>query len=150
MEEIEAMVEGGEASAGPPLGPKLGPLGVNIKKIVDDINEETKDFEGMEVPITLKIDPDTNEYDIEVGTPPTAALVKQEADIEKGSGLPGEEFKGNISMDSIKKIAKMKKNDMLGKNEENRMKEVAGTCRSMGIKINGKDPKNFVKEIENL
>ncbi|RZN61126.1 50S ribosomal protein L11 [Methanonatronarchaeum sp. AMET6-2] len=147
MEEISALVDAGNVSPGPPLGPKLGPLGVNIQQVVEDINEETKDFEGMQVPITLKVDPDTNEYEIEVGKPPTTALVKKEAGVEKASGKPGTEYKANLSRDKLEKIADMKKEDLLGKDSIQRMKEVAGTCRSMGIKIEGKEPQEFIDSL---
>jgi len=147
MEEISALVDAGNVSPGPPLGPKLGPLGVNIQQVVEDINKETKDFEGMQVPVTLKIDPDTKEYEIEVGKPPTTALVKKEAGVEKGSGNPSSEYSGSLSKDKLEKIAEMKKEDLLGKDTEQRMKEVAGTCRSMGIKIDGKPPQEFIDSL---
>ncbi|WGI16687.1 50S ribosomal protein L11 [Methanonatronarchaeum sp. AMET-Sl] len=147
MEEINALVDAGNVSPGPPLGPKLGPLGVNIQKVVDDINKETRDFEGMQIPVTLKVDPDTKEYEIEVGKPPTTALVKKEAGVEKASGNPGSEYSANISRDQIEKIAEMKKEDLLGKDTEQRMKEVAGTCRSMGIKVDGKEPQEFIDSL---
>ena len=66
---ISSLVTGGEASAGPPLGPALGPLGVNIMEVIAKINEKTGDFKGMKVPVTVSVDTDTKEYDIEVGIP---------------------------------------------------------------------------------
>lgn len=148
MEIIEVLVEGGNASPGPPLGPKLGPLGVNIKAIVDGINEATKDFEGMQVPVTLEVDPDSGDFDVEVGTPPTAALVIQQAGVERGSGEPQEDFVGDISVDDAKKIAEMKKNDMLGKTVKARVREVVGTCVSMGVTFEGTDPREAIGVLE--
>jgi large subunit ribosomal protein L11 len=84
---VEAMVSGGSASAGPPLGPSLGPLGVNVKAIIEKINEQTAAFKGMQVPIKVIID-DKKQFTITVGTPPTSALIIKEAGIEKGSGTP--------------------------------------------------------------
>lgn len=148
MEEIKALVEGGSASPGPPLGPKLGPLGVNIQNVINKINEKTSDFEGMEVPVIVKIDEETNEFEIEVGKPPTAELIKQEAEVEAGSGETGEQFVGNLSREKIEKIANMKETDLLGKNHQKRIKEIAGACVSMGIKIEGKEPKEYLKTLE--
>ncbi|OKY77585.1 MAG: Ribosomal protein L11 [Candidatus Methanohalarchaeum thermophilum] len=148
MEEITALVEGGSASPGPPLGPKLGPLGVNIQEVVNEINQETKGFEGMEVPVTIKVDEETDEFEIEVGKPPTTALIKNKAGIEKGSGEPKTEFVGELSLNQIKSIADMKESDLLGKNQNQRMKEIAGTCNSMGVKVDGKKPTDFIKSLE--
>ena len=83
---VEALIEGGNATAAPPLGPALGPTGVNIGQVVSTINDKTKDFEGMEVPVTVKVDDDTSEYEVIIGTPPAPALIKEELGIEKGSG----------------------------------------------------------------
>src|SRR6478752_923533 len=105
---VNALVSGGEASAGPPLGPALGPLGINILQVVNTINEKTKDFPGMKVPVKVEVDSDTKKFNVEVGIPPTAALIFKESGINKGSGTAGTNFVGNISMDSVVKIAKMK------------------------------------------
>lgn len=146
-ETIEVLVDGGKASPGPPLGPKLGPLGVNIKAIVDAINEATADFEGMQVPVTLEVDTETDEFDIEVGTPPTAALIKQQAEVDSGSGVPQEDFVGDITVADAVKIAGMKRNDMLGKDTKARVKEVVGTCVSMGITFEGTDPRDAIGDL---
>ncbi len=111
-EVIQVLVPGGQANPGPPLGPALGPLGVNIKQIVDEINEKTKAFNGMQVPVKVIVDAQKN-VSIEVGTPPTSALIMQELAISKGSGTPGTDFVGDLSMDVAVKIAKMKIDSML-------------------------------------
>src|ERR671927_1178486 len=98
---VNALVSGGEASAGPPLGPALGPLGINILQVVNTINEKTKDFPGMKVPVKVEVDTETKKFTIEVGIPPTAALVAKEAHITKGSGNSGITYVGNITMDSV-------------------------------------------------
>ena len=77
-ETIEVLVEGGKASAGPPLGPALGPLGVNVMQVVNAINEKTKHFDGMKVPVKVIVDPKTKGFEIEVGTPPVTALILKE------------------------------------------------------------------------
>ena len=89
MQIVSALVTGGQASAGPPLGPTLGPLGVNILQIVTAINEKTKDFEGMKVPVTVSVDKKTKTWTVEVGIPSAAALILKEAGIQKGSGTSG-------------------------------------------------------------
>ncbi len=147
-EVIEALVDGGKANAGPPLGPALGPLGVNIMEIVKAINDKTKAFQGMKVPVKVVVDPSTKKFEISVGTPPTSALIKKELGIEKGSGNPGKESPGNLTMEQVMKIAAMKEGSLLGKGVKERAKEVIGTCVSMGIRIEGKDPAAVEKEID--
>src|ERR1051325_10434172 len=105
---ISALVSGGEANAGPPLGPALGPIGVNVLQVVNAINEKTKDFPGMKVPVKVEVDTETKQFVVEVGIPPTAALIFKEAGINKGSGTAGTNFVGNITIESIVKISKMK------------------------------------------
>ncbi len=147
-ETIEALIDGGEASAGPPLGPELGPLGVDIMEIVNAINEETEKFKGMKVPIKLTVDTESGDFEIDVGTPPTSALVLEKAGIEKGSGSPKSSKAGNITMKEATEIAEMKENDLLGKSLKKKTKEIIGTCVSMGVTIDEKEPKQIQKEIE--
>lgn len=146
-ETIEALVDGGEASAGPPLGPALGPLGVNIMEVINTINERTKDFAGMKVPVKVVVDPKSKEFDIEVGTPPTTALILQEVGLEKGSGEPDKEKVGNLSLDGAVRIANMKQEAMLGKSLKSRVKEVAGSAWSCGVNVDGKDARAFIAEV---
>ena len=114
-ETIEALVEGGKASAGPPLGPALGPMGVNIMEIINTINEKTKEFNGMKVPVKVIVDPKTKEFEIEVGTPPAASLILNELGVEKGSGAASTHKIGNLNIDQAIKVAKMKYDNLLGK-----------------------------------
>lgn len=139
-ETIEALIDGGEASAGPPLGPELGPLGVDIMEIVNAINEKTDKFKGMKVPIKLTVDTESGDFDIEVGTPPTSALVLEKVGIEKGSGNPITNKAGDLTIEQAKEIAEMKDDDLLGKNLKQKTKEVIGTCVSMGITVDEKEP----------
>lgn len=128
---IECLVDGGKASAGPPLGPALGPLGADIKAIVDAINEKTKDMAGMKVPVKVTIDTNTKNFEIEVGTPPVAGLIKKELGIEKGSGEAGSVRAGDLTEEQVKKIARIK----FGSDDSSFVKQIKGTCRSMGITI---------------
>lgn len=146
-EKLEVLVDGGKATPGPPLGPALGPLGVNIVEIIKAINEKTKAFEGMKVPVTLLIDAKTKAFTIEVGTPPTSALVLKEIGVEKGSGDAGKTRAGNLSLAAAVKIANMKTDAMQGRTLKTRVLEVVGTCVSMGVTVDGKPAKDLSKEI---
>ncbi len=147
-EVIEALVDGGKATAGPPLGPALGPLGVNIMEVIKAINEKTKAFQGMKVPVKVTVDPETKSFEISVGTPPTSALIKKELGIEKGSGDARNQKVGNLTMEQVKKIATMKETSLLGKGVKERAREIIGTCQSMGVTVEGKTPKEILKEID--
>lgn len=147
-QKISALVTGGGASAGPPLGPAMGPLGVNIMEVVGAINEKTKDFEGMKVPVTVSVDPDTKKYEIEIGVPSTAALLMKEAGIQKGSGAAGTEWAGEVAMDAVAKIAGTKMESSYATSLKKVAKSVAGTCVPLGLKIEGKTPKEITAEIE--
>lgn len=143
---VEVLVPGGKANPGPPLGPSLGPLGINIKKVVDEINVKTKDFNGMTVPVKVIVDANRN-FTIEVGTPPTSALILSELKLEKGSGATGTNYVGNLTIDQAIKVAKQKKGAMLSYTMKNAVKEVIGTCVSMGVTVEGKKPKEIFADI---
>lgn len=147
-EIIKALIEGGKASAGPPLGPALGPMGINIMQIINTINDKTKEFEGMKVPVKVIIDPKTKNFEIEVGTPPAASLILNEMGGEKGSGSPSKHKIGNITIDQAIKVAKMKFDSLLGKDLKGKTKEIIGTCISMGVTVEGKNPKEIQKAID--
>jgi large subunit ribosomal protein L11 len=143
---VEALVDAGQASPGPPLGPALGPLGVNIKAVIDEINKKTQDFRGMKVPVKVEVD-DNRNFSITVGIPPTSSLLLSEAGVEKGSGTPNTEKSGNITFDQVIKIAKMKKDSMLAIDLRAAVKEAIGTCVSMGLTIDDEEPKEIIKAI---
>ena len=146
-QKISSLVTGGGASAGPPLGPALGPLGVNIMEVIKAINDKTKDFEGMKVPVTVSVDPDTKKWDIEVGIPSASALVLKEAGIQKGSGTSGTEWVGDVTIDAIAKIANTKLEKSYSSSLKSVAKTIIGTCLTLGIKIEGKTPKEITAEI---
>ena len=136
---------GGKASPGPPIGPALGPLGINIKAVVDDINAQTASYNGMQVPVKVIVD-DKKNVTLEVGIPPASALVLIEAGIEKGSS--GEETVGNITVAQAIKIAKMKRQSSLSYELKNTVKEVLGTCLSMGVTVDEKPARDVQKAID--
>ncbi|MFB5621606.1 MAG: 50S ribosomal protein L11 [Candidatus Nitrosomaritimum yanchengensis] len=146
-QKISSLVTGGGASAGPPLGPALGPLGVNIMEVINAINDKTKDFEGMKVPVTVSVDPDTKQWDIEVGIPSAAALILKEAGIQKGSGASGTEWVGDVTIDAIAKIANTKLEKSYASSLKSVAKTIIGTCLALGIKVEGKTPKEITAEI---
>ncbi|KYH41737.1 MAG: 50S ribosomal protein L11 [Candidatus Bathyarchaeota archaeon B26-2] len=145
---VELLVDGGKATAGPPIGPILGPLGVNVLMIVNKINEVTKEYSGMKVPVTVTVDPETKEFEVSVGIPTTSALIVKEAQIEKGSGAPNSEKVGNLTMEQVIKIAKIKSPVLLASSLKAAVKEILGSCVSIGVTVEGKDPREVQKELE--
>ena len=135
---VEALVPGGKASAGPPLGPALGPLGVNVAQVVAKINEQTKDLNGMQVPVKVIVKSRT-EFEIEVGTPPTSALIIKEIGVEKGSG--DNTIVGNLTLEQVLKIANIKRKGLLSKTMKHAASEVIGTAGSLGATIEGMSSK---------
>jgi large subunit ribosomal protein L11 len=147
-ETIEILIDGGKATPGPPLGPAIGPLGINMMQVVEQINQKTADFEGMKVPVKIIVDVGTKEFEVTVGTPPTTALIKDELNIEKGSQDPGLDKIADLSVGQALKIARMKFDALLSNDYKNAAKEVIGTCVSMGITVEGKDPREVQQEID--
>jgi len=147
-QSVEVLVDGGAASAGPPLGPALGPLGVNVMKVVTAINEKTAAFRGMKVPVKVTVEPKTKEFSVTVGTPPTSALILKEIGAEKGSGTPNTAKVGDLSIESAVRVARMKEDDLSGGSLKNRVKEVLGVCVSMGVTVDGgKDAREVQRAI---
>ncbi len=145
---VEALVSGGQATAGPPLGPALGPLGVNVLAIVNKINEVTKSYAGMKVPVKITVDAETKEFEVSVGTPTTSALIVSELGVAKGSGAPKTEKVGNLSMAQVIRVAKIKRSKLLARDLRAAVKEVLGSCVSMGVNVEDKDPREVQKEID--
>ena len=141
---LEVLVDGGKATAAPPLGPALGPLGVNIGQVVAEINKKTASFQGMKVPVKISVD-DKRQFTVEVGTPPVASLLLKESGADKGSGAAGKARVADVSMDVVNKVAKAK----FGSTEERFVTQVIGTARSMGISVGkGPVPKEELKAAE--
>ncbi|MFC7081008.1 50S ribosomal protein L11 [Halorussus caseinilyticus] len=146
-ETIEVLVPGGQADPGPPLGPELGPTPVNVQEVVNQINDQTEAFDGTEVPVTITVE-DDGSFEIEVGVPPTAALIKDEAGFETGSGEPQKDFVADLSIDQVKKIAEQKHPDLLAYDTKNAAKEIVGTCASLGVTIEGDDAREFKEKVD--
>ena len=101
---VEVLSEGGKATAAPPLGPALGPTGVNIGQVVSDINKKTAEMKGMQVPVKVIVDDENKSYEITVGTPPASALIKKEADIKKGAGNPLTDKVADLKLNRLSKL----------------------------------------------
>lgn len=137
---VKVVVVGGQATAAPPLGPALGPLGVNIGAVVGRINEVTKDFQGMKVPVTVTVDTQTKEFQVEMGMPTTSAMIAKELKLEKGSSSTGKEVVGDLSFEKAVSIAVLKfRNKKISL--KSKVLQVLGTCISMGVTIDGKSAK---------
>jgi large subunit ribosomal protein L11 len=147
MPSINVLVEGGKASAAPPLGPALGPLGVNITEVVAQINEKTKQFAGMRVPVKVIVDSATKKVEIEVGSPPATALIKKVIGT-KGAQNPKTEQVGNLTMEQVVDIAKKKVKNMEFKALKGMVKQILGTCNSMGVTVEGKKARTLVKAVD--
>jgi len=144
---VEAMVEGGKASGGPPIGPALGPTGVNIFQVVTKINEVTQPFTGLKVPVKIIVNPNDKSFEIEVGTPPTSALILKEVGAAKGSGEPTTKIIGNLTIDQLKNVAKGKASDLSALTMKTAAMIISGTCAQMGVTIEGKTAKVFQAEV---
>ncbi len=151
---IPIMVDGGKAVAGATLGSSLGPAGVNISDVLAKINEKTKDFEGMQVPVKIIVDRSSRPatFEIEVGTPPMAALIKKEVGVttpvKEEAGVKGKKTIGNISIPALTKITKSKMDSSLAKTVKLAVKEACGTCLSLGVTVEGENPKEIFPVID--
>ena len=145
---VDALVDGGHATAGPPLGPALGPLGVNVLAIVNKINEVTNSYSGMKVPVKITVDIETKEFDVSVGVPTTSALIVKEAGIEKGSATPKTQKVGNLTLEQVIRVAQIKAQSLLARNLKSAVLEVLGSCVSMGVTVEEKDPREFQREVD--
>jgi large subunit ribosomal protein L11 len=145
---VDVLIEGGKATAAPPLGPALGPTGVNIGQVIAAINTKTAAYKGMQVPVKVSIDTVTKAFDISIGTPPASALVKKEAGVEKASGNPKAEKVADLKIEQIIKIALMKEDNLLGADLKNKVLEIIGTCQSMGVMVEGVAAPDAIKLVK--
>ena len=119
----------------------------SLQMVVDEINKKTSEFNGMQVPVKIEVD-DKKNFTVTVGIPPTTALIKKEVHIEKGSPEPNLKVVGDLPMQAAVRIARMKAGDMLSYDLKNAVKEVVGTCVSMGVNVEGKRPKEILAAID--
>jgi len=146
--QIKLLVEGGAMQPGPALSQKIGPLGLNVGQIISKVNDATKDFKGLKVPVELDVDTSTKEIKVNVFSPPVSELLKKELEIEKGSGIQKKTQIANASIEQIISVAKQKQQNLLCKDLKSAVKTVVGTCVSLGVLIENKPAKEIEKEIE--
>ena len=132
--KIKLYVPAGAANPAPPVGPALGQHGVNIMMFCKAFNEQTKDRDGIILPVVISVYED-KKFDFIIKTPPCSVLIKRAANLAKASGTAGKEKIGKVTMKQVAEIAKLKLNDFNTTDLEVAKKTVAGTARSMGIEV---------------
>jgi len=145
---IKLLIDAGEMKPGPAIAQQIGPMGINMGQVISKVNEATSSFKGMKVPVELDINEKTKEFEVSTSTPPTSELLKKELGIEKGS-LDHKKLKaGNASIEDIIKVAKIKMPDMLQKEFKSAVKSILGTCASIGILVQSKEPNELIKDVD--
>tara|TARA_Y100000310_G_scaffold32133_1_gene30520 strand:+ start:9562 stop:10302 length:741 start_codon:yes stop_codon:yes gene_type:complete len=145
---IKLLIDGGNMTPGPAIAQQLGPMGINMGKVISDVNEVTKEFKGMKVPVELDVDEKTKNFTVKTSSPPTSELLKKELKLEKGTEDHKKTKVGNASIEDIIKIAKVKFPHMLDKDFKTAVKTILGTCTSIGIFVENKEPNELTTEIE--
>jgi large subunit ribosomal protein L11 len=146
--QINLLVEGGNMQPGPAISQKLGPAGINIGQVIQKVNDATKNFKGIKVPVEIEIDTSTKNIEIKVFSPPVAELLKKELGIEKGSGLQKKTKVANASIEQIISVSKTKLPNLLSRNLKTAVKSILGSCISLGILVENKHPLEVIREIE--
>ncbi|MFH6984013.1 50S ribosomal protein L11 [Marinoscillum sp. 108] len=136
---LKLQVRGGAANPSPPVGPALGSKGLNIMEFCKQFNARTQDKQGQLLPVVVAIYTDKS-FDFVIKTPPAPILIMEAAKLKKGSAEPNRAKVGSISWDQVKEIAELKMQDLNAFQIEAAMRQVAGTARSMGVRVSGKAP----------
>ena len=145
---VDLLVDGGKVSPGGSMGPALGPLGVNIGQVVQEINSKTQAYSGMKVPVKIHVNKKTKEFELEIGIPPASALILKAANLSKASGNPNTEIVGDITFQQLIDAATAKWDDLSASTISAACKELLGTMVCMGVTCDGKDPREVQKEID--
>lgn len=132
--KIKLQAPGGSATPAPPIGPALGQHGVNIGQFVQQFNAQTKELNGMTVPVEITVYKDKT-FTFLVKSPPAAVLLKEAAGVAKGSGVPNKDKVGKVTWKQVRTIAERKKNDLNAFDLSHADRIIAGTARSMGIEV---------------
>lgn len=136
---LKLQIRGGQANPSPPVGPALGSKGINIMDFCKQFNARTQEKQGQVLPVVIRIYTDKS-FDFVIKTPPAAVLILEAAKKKKGSSEPNRDKVGSITWDQVKQIAETKMPDLNAFKVESAMKVVAGTARSMGIRVSGAAP----------
>ena len=145
---IRAQIEGGKATTAPPLGPALTDAGLNAAEVVEKINDLTKQYQGLTVEVKVVVDLDTKKYRIELGLPNTTSLLLKFAGASEPSGDPAHKKVGDLKFEDIVKVAILKKPELNAKSLKAAVKCILGSARSIGLTVDGKDPKEVAREVE--
>ncbi len=148
MALIKLLVEGGKMSPGPAVAQQLGPMGINMGKVISDVNEATQEFKGVTLPVHLTVNPDTKEVSIKVLSPPTSELIKKELGVAKASGARLKQRVGNLAIEQVISVSKAKHDAMLSNDFMATIKSVIGTCQALGVLIENKETKEIMQDIE--
>ena len=148
MAIIKLMVDGGKRAPGPAVAQQLGPMGINMGKVISDVNEATSEFKGVTLPVHLTVNPETKEVSIKVLSPPTSELIKKELGIEKASGARLKQRVGNFAIEQVISVAKAKHEAMLSNDFMASIKSVLGTCQALGVLVENKEVKEIMEDIE--
>jgi large subunit ribosomal protein L11 len=149
MALIKLLVEGGKMSPGPAVAQQLGPMGINMGKVISDVNAATEEFKGVTVPVHLDVDPKTKTFTIKVLSPPTSELIKKELNLEKASGERLKQKVGNMAIEQVIAVAKTKHANMLSNEFISTVKSVLGTCQALGVLVESKEIAEIMKELSN-
>lgn len=144
---VKLMVDGGSMKPGPAVSQQLGPMGINLGKVIEEVNKATSGFKGMKVPVELDVDPKTKDFTVTVSSPPVAELIKKEIKVDKGSGKPEEVKVGNLSIEQVIAVAKTKMPGMLAKDLKAAVLLVTGSCVSLGVLIESRPAQEITREI---
>ena len=134
MAKVKLQVPGGQATPAPPVGPALGQHGVKIGEFVSKFNDQTRDAQGMIIPVVITVYQDRT-FTFITKSPPAAVLLKQAAGVVKGSPVPNREKVGKVTRAQLEEIAKRKMADLNASDLDSAMKMIAGTARSMGLEV---------------
>lgn len=143
---VKLQVRGGQANPAPPIGPALGAKGLNIMEFCKRFNAETQDRQGKVLPVVISVYADKS-FDFIIKTPPSAVQLLEAAKVKKGSAEPNRLKVGSVTWDQIKAIAEDKMQDMNAFKVESAMKMIAGTARSLGLKVSGVPPWGEPEEV---
>lgn len=141
---VRVVVDGGKATPAPPLGPQITMLGLKAPEVIKKINDQTKNFEGMKVPVEIEVDKTAKEYKLNVLMPSVSQLLIKAAKLEKGFG--DRKTPASIPFSEVKRIALEHAKYSLAKTEDKLINEVLGSCVSIGLKVDEKNPKDFIKK----
>jgi len=145
--KISLLVDGGAMAPGPAIAQKIGPLGIDMGKVISEVNKATEKFKGTKVPVELDVNTSDKTFKIHVSTPPVSQILKKEFKLEKGAGDHKNSKVANIAIEQVIYVAKMKLPSMLEKNLKQAVKTVIGTCASVGILIENKPATEVAKEV---